>query len=86
MWKSSIAKCLAGLSNVYTGRILVSNGDNQFKDIDKCNVVYLSNESNLFTGTIRENICLGRIVTDRTIERLCKNLLLMIILITYLIN
>lgn len=71
--KSSIAKCLAGLSNVYTGRILVSNGDNQFKDIDKCNVVYLSNESNLFTGTIRENICLGRIVTDRTIERLCKN-------------
>ena len=71
--KSSIAKCLAGLLNVYTGRILVSNGDNQFKDIDKCNVVYLSNESNLFTGTIRENICLGRIVTDKTIERLCKN-------------
>ncbi|MFQ9072568.1 MAG: ATP-binding cassette domain-containing protein [Faecalibacillus faecis] len=54
--KSSIAKCIAGLSNIYTGRILVSDSDNQFKDINKCNVVYLSNESNLFTGTIRENI------------------------------
>lgn len=71
--KSSIAKCIAGLSNIYTGRILVSDSDNQFKDINKCNVVYLSNESNLFTGTIRENICLGKVVTDKTIKRLCKN-------------
>lgn len=39
----------------------------------KCNVVYLSNESSLFTGTIRENICLGKIVANKTIENLCRN-------------
>lgn len=71
--KSSIAKCIAGLANVYSGKILIKNKNNQVKDVDKCNVVYLSNESNLFTGTIRENICLGKAVTDKTIEKLCRS-------------
>mgnify|MGYP002551797829 CR=1 FL=1 len=70
--KSSIAKSIAGLADVYTGKILV-NSNTKFENIEKCNVVYLSNESSLFTGTIRENICLGKIVANKTIENLCRN-------------
>ena len=70
--KSSIAKSIAGLADVYTGKILVKS-NTKFENIEKCNVVYLSNESSLFTGTIRENICLGKIVANKTIENLCRN-------------
>lgn len=70
--KSSLAKCIAGLYTNYNGKInMYSNDINCKKECDNVNVVYLSNDSTLFAGTIRENITQGKKILNTTIHKLC---------------
>lgn len=68
--KSSIVKCIAGLSNNFNGVIQINNkcciGKNNL------HIVYLSNNSALFSGTIKDNICLGKRITNKKIYKLCE--------------
>lgn len=60
--KSTLVKCICGMQDDYTGRILI-NGLN-VKDIPKRAlrdyVLYVGQEEKLFSGTIKENIVLGQ--------------------------
>ena len=69
--KTSFAKVLSGLENNYSGEILV-NGNNLLNDYQS-SIIYLSNNSSIFEGTIRDNLCLGKIILDSYLEKVCKD-------------
>lgn len=68
--KTSFAKVLSGLENHYVGKIAVnnSNPDKYFNSI-----VYISNNSDIFEGTIRDNLCNGKIILDSYLKKVCKD-------------
>lgn len=71
--KSSLAKCLAGLLQNYTGNIGTYELNNLTNLYSDTNIVYLSNDSNLFTGTIYENICMDKKILNSTLNKLCND-------------
>lgn len=73
--KSSLVKTLAKLRNNYDGQILVNDID--IKNIDdgllKSKIVYVSNDCPIFTGTILNNLCLGKTVLRERLEKICSD-------------
>lgn len=75
--KSTFAKCLSGLLSSYYGTIMVNDLDLKYsRSISKYHVIYLSNESTLFVGTIRDNICLGKKILEKTLCDICEQFML----------
>ena len=60
--KSTISGILMGRNGGYTGMVKV--GDVDFRQISEAslmqNITYVSHQSYLFRGTVRENLCMGR--------------------------
>lgn len=72
--KSTIIKLIIGLLKNYQGKILISN-----EDLNKLNlnnlynhITYISQESPIFAGTLRENIIFDKKVKDEEIIKVLK--------------
>lgn len=72
--KSTICKLIYGEYTVKSGDILIN--DTNLKDIEKGtlreNILYVSQNEKLFTGTIKENILLDRNIDDDSFRQVCK--------------
>lgn len=72
--KSTLCKILEKNINDYEGSIKI--GEINLKDLSietvRKNITYVSQNENLFTGTIKENILFGRDVSLEEFERICK--------------
>ena len=72
--KSTIIKLIMGLIKNETGKILIDGKDlsklnlNDFYD----NVTYVSQESPIFDGTLRENLVLDKKISDKKIKEVLK--------------
>ena len=73
--KSSLVRTIAELNNNYDGRILINGIDltNYAQEEISKKIIYLSNNDTLFTGSIIDNICLGKKILKKTIIEICKD-------------
>ena len=64
--KSSLVRTIAELNNNYDGRILINGIDltNYAQEEISKKIIYLSNNDTLFTGSIIDNICLGKTISS----------------------
>ena len=72
--KSTIIKLIIGLLKDYQGEILISNenlSNLNLKDLYN-NITYISQESPIFDGTLRENIVFDKKISDQEIIKVLK--------------
>ena len=69
--KSTLAKILCGLETEYTGKVKL-NGRELAKDdmeVIKKSVAYVPQNAYIFSGSIKDNICMGHEVTNEKLKR-----------------
>lgn len=73
--KSTFAKIICGLLKNYDGRIEINGIDIKLIDQNylRKKIVYVPNEISLFEGTLKNNICLDKLVLESTLERICDD-------------
>lgn len=72
--KSTICKLIFKENSANGGNILIGNSN--IKDLDisviRKNILYISQNENLFTGTIKDNILIGREIDNNYFENICR--------------
>ncbi|MBE6156517.1 MAG: ATP-binding cassette domain-containing protein [Firmicutes bacterium] len=72
--KSTICKIIYGINEEFSGDVYV--GNNNFKDINlstiRSSILYISQNEELFTGSIRENILIDREISEEKFFDICK--------------
>lgn len=72
--KSTIIKLIIGLLKDYQGKILISNEELTKLNLNELynHITYISQESPIFSGTLRENIVFDKKATDAEIQKVLK--------------
>lgn len=72
--KSTIAKILSGYLDVDDTQVYINKKDinNYNKDFLKQRITFVGQHENLFATSIKENICMGRIIDDTLFIKVCK--------------
>lgn len=76
--KSTLIKLIAAIYPFERGKIFLDGLDYceiSIKDL-RANITYVSQNTSLFQGTIRENLCVGRDVDDKILTKVCRGCLL----------
>ena len=72
--KSTIIKLIIGLLKDYQGKILISSEELAKLNLNELynHITYISQESHIFSGTLRENIVFDKKATDEEIQKVLK--------------
>lgn len=73
--KSTFAKTISGLLKNYDGTIEINGIDMKLINPNyiRKKIIYVPNEIALFEGTLRENICLDKMILDATFKSVCDD-------------